>query len=92
MMFSNPRWWLVAGKDIFQENIDDAEMGCDEISVSDLFSAQLPQNGAHVTIITCDSGTQDIAPGDEPLGIMHRSETRPLASGPCSAARVVIVL
>lgn len=24
----------------------------------------------HVTVIACDSGTQDIAPGDEPLGII----------------------
>ncbi|KAK4172652.1 CHAT domain-containing protein [Triangularia setosa] len=44
--------------------------GVDELLVSELFEATLPRGGVHFTIIACDSGTQDIAPGDEPLGII----------------------
>ena len=61
---------LSNGKDIFKDNIDDARLGRDELSVSELFKAKLLRDGAHFTVIACDSGTQDIAPGDEPLGII----------------------
>ncbi|KAK0726415.1 CHAT domain-containing protein [Apiosordaria backusii] len=44
--------------------------GIDELLVSELFEATLLRGGVHFTIIACDSGTQDIAPGDEPLGII----------------------
>jgi len=61
---------LSDGQDLFTQNIDDARLGRDELSVSELFNAKLMRDGAHFTVIACDSGTQDIAPGDEPLGII----------------------
>ncbi|KAK3389593.1 CHAT domain-containing protein [Podospora didyma] len=70
---------LSDGTDIFSNNEEgDASMlfpeerGVDELAVSELFEVALPQTagGVHFTIIACDSGTQDIAPGDEPLGII----------------------
>jgi CHAT domain-containing protein len=61
---------LSNGRDLFQEEIDDAKLGRDELSIPELFNVQLLQNGVHFTVIACDSGTQDIAPGDEPLGII----------------------
>jgi CHAT domain-containing protein len=61
---------LSNGKDLFTHNIDDARLGRDELPVSELFNAKLMRGGAHFTVIACDSGTQDIAPGDEPLGII----------------------
>ena len=63
---------LSDGADLFAEPIDggDIDLGRDELSVSELFTTNLPSGGVHFTIIACDSGTQDIAPGDEPLGII----------------------
>jgi CHAT domain-containing protein len=61
---------LSNGKDLFKDQIDDASLGRDELSVSELFNAKLVRGGVHFTVIACDSGTQDIAPGDEPLGII----------------------
>jgi CHAT domain-containing protein len=61
---------LSNGKDLFTNNIDDARLGRDDLSVSELFNAKLMRDGAHFTVIACDSGTQDIAPGDEPLGLI----------------------
>jgi CHAT domain-containing protein len=63
---------LSDGIDILAESIDDGnvDLGRDELSVSELFTTNLPSGGVHFTIIACDSGTQDIAPGDEPLGII----------------------
>ncbi|KAK0659486.1 CHAT domain-containing protein [Cercophora samala] len=52
------------------EGTFDGDEGIDELLVSELFEATLPRGGVHFTIIACDSGTQDIAPGDEPLGII----------------------
>lgn len=52
-----------------EDAVDNSE-GIDELLVSELFEATLPRGGVHFTIIACDSGTQDIAPGDEPLGII----------------------
>jgi CHAT domain-containing protein/tetratricopeptide (TPR) repeat protein len=60
---------LSNGRDIFQERIDDPAVGRVELSVTELFGTKL-QDGTHFTIIACDSGSQDIAPGDEPLGII----------------------
>ncbi|ETS85180.1 hypothetical protein PFICI_03205 [Pestalotiopsis fici W106-1] len=41
----------------------------EELDVTELFTAKLPA-GMHLTIIACDSGRQESAPGDEPLGIV----------------------
>ncbi|KAK4196600.1 CHAT domain-containing protein [Triangularia verruculosa] len=66
---------LSDGTDIFDDSIRnndtvDVNEGIDELLVSELFEVMLPRGGVHFTIIACDSGTQDIAPGDEPLGII----------------------
>lgn len=65
---------LSNGTDLFSQGTDDDSGDLpdlvDELEVSELFEATLPQGGVHFTIIACDSGTQDIAPGDEPLGII----------------------
>ena len=71
-MFSS-RLYTSDGIDILAESIDDGnvDLGRDELSVSELFTTNLPSGGVHFTIIACDSGkSQDIAPGDEPLGII----------------------
>jgi CHAT domain-containing protein len=60
---------LSNGRDLFQERVDDPAVGRVELSVTELFGSKL-QDGTHFTIIACDSGSQDIAPGDEPLGII----------------------
>lgn len=41
-----------------------------DIAVPEIFDLDMTQNAPHYTIIACDSGTQDIAPGDEPLGLI----------------------
>ncbi|CZR69393.1 uncharacterized protein PAC_19293 [Phialocephala subalpina] len=41
-----------------------------DLTISDIFDSAAMHNSPHVTIIACDSGTQHIAPGDEPLGIV----------------------
>lgn len=65
---------LSDGTDIFsqspQDQARDHSVGVDELFVSELFDATLPRGAVHFTIIACDSGTQEIAPGDEPLGII----------------------
>jgi CHAT domain-containing protein len=61
---------LSNGKDLFTNNIDDARLGRDDLSVSELSNAKLMRDGAHFTVIACGSGTQDIALGDEPLGLI----------------------
>ena len=67
---------LSDGTDLFRRSPDDRgrepseHEGEDRLLVSELFDAALPRGGGvHFTIIACDSGTQEIAPGDEPLGI-----------------------
>jgi CHAT domain-containing protein/tetratricopeptide (TPR) repeat protein len=40
------------------------------LTVEDIFSIDMLDNAPHFTVIACDSGTQDIATGDEPLGII----------------------
>jgi CHAT domain-containing protein len=40
------------------------------LTVSSIFSIPMLTTAPHFTIIACDSGSQDIAPGDEPLGIV----------------------
>ncbi|KAF2472074.1 uncharacterized protein BDR25DRAFT_18083 [Lindgomyces ingoldianus] len=40
------------------------------LTISDIFDGAAMQNSPHVTVIACDSGTQQIAPGDEPLGVV----------------------
>jgi len=42
----------------------------DDLTTSDIFDDVSMRNAPHITIIACDSGTQHIAPGDEPLGIV----------------------
>lgn len=74
---------LSNGKDVFKDNIDVASEGRDELSVSELFKARLLRDGVHFTVVACDSGTQHIAPGDEPLGLipglLHAGATSILA-------------
>ena len=60
---------LSNGKHLVQEKIDDAIVGRDELSVTERFGTRL-RDGAHFTVIACESGSQHIAPGDEPLGII----------------------
>ncbi|EXJ76623.1 uncharacterized protein A1O5_01131 [Cladophialophora psammophila CBS 110553] len=40
------------------------------LTVSDIFDIDMQVSAPHVTVVACDSGTQDIAAGDEPLGII----------------------
>jgi CHAT domain-containing protein len=61
---------LSNGKDLLTNNIDDPRLGRDDLSVSELSNAKLMRDGAHFTVIACESGTQDIAPGNEPLGLI----------------------
>ncbi|KAJ4864665.1 CHAT domain-containing protein [Trichoderma breve] len=62
---------LSNGEDIFDNsNAENLLLGRDELSVVDLFNTTLPQGGVHFTIIACESATQDLSPGDEPLGII----------------------
>jgi CHAT domain-containing protein len=61
---------LSNGKDVFAPDCAEDEDGIDELDVLRLFDAQFPRGGAHYTIIACDSGTQHVGPGDEPLGII----------------------
>ncbi|KAH0557164.1 hypothetical protein GP486_005045 [Trichoglossum hirsutum] len=44
--------------------------GRSEMTVSDIFDISMMDNGPHFTIIACESGMQDIAAGDEPLGLI----------------------
>ncbi|RDL39272.1 uncharacterized protein BP5553_03612 [Venustampulla echinocandica] len=44
--------------------------GPDDLSVPEAFDLNMIDSAPHHTIIACDSGTQDIAPGDEPLGLI----------------------
>ncbi|KAI0099040.1 CHAT domain-containing protein [Nemania sp. FL0031] len=67
---------LADGTDIFAAGHQDEPSGegrefsgIDELDVAGLFASNLPA-GAHLTVIACDSGRQDVAPGDEPLGIV----------------------
>jgi len=64
---------LSSGTDLFSQSPDNRDRepceGVDRLLVPELFDAALPRGGVHFTIIACDSGTQEIAPGDEPLGI-----------------------
>jgi len=50
---------------------DGATIGISELTVRDIFSLKMPPGAVHSTIIACDSGTQDVAPGNEPLGIIQ---------------------
>ncbi|KAF4332402.1 tetratricopeptide repeat [Fusarium beomiforme] len=63
---------LSDGRDVFASDHDGDEVqsGTELLNVSELFNAELPLGGVHFTIIACDSATQEIAPGDEPLGII----------------------
>ncbi|KAH6967561.1 CHAT domain-containing protein [Fusarium venenatum] len=64
---------LSDGRDVFasdQDGEEEVDSGTELLNVSDLFNAELPLGGVHFTIIACDSATQEIAPGDEPLGII----------------------
>jgi CHAT domain-containing protein/tetratricopeptide (TPR) repeat protein len=40
------------------------------LTVADSFKLEMYENVPHVTVIACDSGVEDIAPGDEPLGVI----------------------
>ena len=40
------------------------------MTVAELFGIDMVDNAPHFTIIACDSGSQDVAPGDEPLGLI----------------------
>jgi CHAT domain-containing protein len=41
-----------------------------DFTVSDAFAINLSANAPHVTLIACESGSQDNAPGNEPLGFI----------------------
>jgi CHAT domain-containing protein len=53
----------------YPERLTD-ECKAKDIAVPEIFDLDMTQNAPHYTIIACDSGTQDIAPGDEPLGLI----------------------
>jgi CHAT domain-containing protein len=40
------------------------------LTVAEIFGIDMLDNAPHFTIIACDSGTQKVAPGDEPLGLI----------------------
>ncbi|EHK20394.1 uncharacterized protein TRIVIDRAFT_192964 [Trichoderma virens Gv29-8] len=62
---------LSNGEDIFENgNQENPRLGIDKLSVVDMFNTAIPQGGVHFTLIACESGAQDLAPGDEPLGII----------------------
>ena len=44
--------------------------GQDKLTVTEIFNLPMIENAPHISIIACDSSTQDIAAGDEPLGIV----------------------
>lgn len=48
---------------------EEMEQAIDELDVTQLFQAKFPA-GMHLTVIACDSGRQESAPGNEPLGIV----------------------
>jgi CHAT domain-containing protein len=53
----------------YPERLTD-ECKAKDIAVPEIFDLDMTQNAPHYTIIACDSGTQDIAPGDEPIGLI----------------------
>lgn len=61
---------LSNGKDVFSQDCAEDEDGIAELDVLQLFDAKFRPGGTHYTIIACDSGTQHVGPGDEPLGII----------------------
>jgi CHAT domain-containing protein len=69
---------LSDGVDLFcnaqpEHQADDEEhegLGRSEFDIPEILSMGLRAGAVHFTIIACDSGMQDIAPGDEPLGIV----------------------
>ncbi|KAI3320726.1 CHAT domain-containing protein [Xylariaceae sp. AK1471] len=63
---------LSDGTDLFSSTngSDQSHLGEDYLSVREIFELELPNGAVHFTVIACDSGTHDMAPGDEPLGII----------------------
>lgn len=47
-----------------------ASTASDDLTVADAFAMDFSSNCTHLTIIACDSATQQIAPGDEPMGFI----------------------
>ncbi|KAH7116708.1 CHAT domain-containing protein [Dendryphion nanum] len=61
---------LFDGNPLPDEQSDGLLAGTAELTVRDIFALQMPLGAVHLTVIACDSGTQDLAPGNEPLGII----------------------
>ena len=68
---------LSDGCDIFDDSLEDqsfeassSEAGRDFLTVSEIFESRMMDNAPHYTIVACDSSTQDIGAGDEPLGLL----------------------
>jgi CHAT domain-containing protein len=68
---------LSDGSDIFDNGLEDqsfealsSDAGRAFLTVSEIFESRMMENAPHYTIIACDSSTQDIGAGDEPLGLL----------------------
>lgn len=68
---------LAGGLEEAQASADTTHLSATEASntsknltVADIFEVDMHVSAPHVTVMACDSGTQDIAAGDEPLGII----------------------
>lgn len=62
---------LSDGADVYDSTFKgDPGSGRDDLTVAEIFNIDMLNNAPHFTVIACDSGSQDIGPGDEPLGII----------------------
>ncbi|KIV82695.1 hypothetical protein PV11_04786 [Exophiala sideris] len=68
---------LAGGLEEAQASADTTHLSATEASnasrnltVADIFEVDMHVSAPHVTVMACDSGTQDIAAGNEPLGII----------------------
>lgn len=61
LVLSTPR---IYGQD------SDAQSSMDSLTVREAFDMNMFDNAPHLTIIACDSGSQNIGAGDEPLGLL----------------------
>ena len=52
------------------ESHPNTEKSGGNLAVREIFDLLMAKNAPHINIIACDSGTQNIAPGNEPLGIV----------------------
>ncbi|KAG7411081.1 hypothetical protein Forpe1208_v010729 [Fusarium oxysporum f. sp. rapae] len=64
---------LRVGRDVFagdHSSEEELQPRTELLNFSERFNAELPLRGVHLSIIVCDFATQEMAPGDEALGII----------------------